>query len=129
MVIVMAKKISYVVMSVIYFNLFFLFSYYFKIVDFMSNNFNVLNIIVANLLVVIFDAFYILFFNVLKVYKLSYLWCVISSVFIGFIISFIIFKTNYNFNNYLSVISFFTINFIFLNYSLRFEKEKNNVFN
>lgn len=128
----MIRKISYVIVSVLYFNLFFMFCYYFKIVEFFSDKFllenRLFDVLVINLFLVAFDVLYILFFSVIKTQKLSYFWYVGSGVFLGVIISFILFKTNNKFSDYLSMVSFFTVNSIFLSYSLMFEKEKNNVF-
>jgi len=128
----MIRKISYVIVSVLYFNLFFMFCYYFKIVEFFSDKFllenRLFDVLVINLFLVAFDVLYILFFSVIKTQKLSYFWYVGSGVFLGVIISFILFKTNNKFSDYLSMVSFFTVNNIFLSYSLMFEKEKNNVF-
>ena len=128
----MKNKVSYVVMSVLFFNLFFVFNYYFKIIDFLYIDFlfenRLIQIIFVNSVLVFMDAIFIALYDKLKIYKLSYFLVVILGFFIGLCISLIIFEAKYNLSNYLAVISYFIINTLFISYSLYFEKYKNHVF-
>ena len=130
----MKNKLSYIVMSLALFNLFFIFCYYFKIVNFLYINFAdfnvVFNVIFTNLFVAVFDAFYIILFNKIKLYKLSYLFICFLGAFIGLVMSVIVlrFSDNYEIIDHLGIISFFAINTVFISYSLYFEKVKKTVF-
>lgn len=119
-------------MSVLWFNLFFLFCYYFRIIEFFDDGFlfenKIFNVLFLNFLVAVFDVFLMFFLGKFIVENMSYFAVVIVSFFIGFIISFIFFKTNYKFSDYLFVVSFVIINDIFMSYSLKFEREKNDLF-
>ena len=132
MVIDVVNKVSYIIMSVLFFNLFFVFNYYFKIVnflyiDFMFDNLMV-KIIFVNFLVIFFDVIFITLYNFLKLYKLSYFLIILVGLLIGVLVSVLILKRGYELCDYLSIISFSIINVLFLSYSLYFEKEKQKVF-
>lgn len=129
----MKKIISYLIMSLLFFNVLFVFYYYFKIVNFLYvdlfdvNRF--MNIFTINLIVLIFDIVYILLYKLLKLEQLSYFTVIMIGFFLGLVSSYLLLKNdNYEVSDYLAVISFMIINILFLSYSLYFEKNKSNVF-
>lgn len=129
----MKNKISYIIMSVLFFNIIFIFYYYFKIVNFLYIDFVRGNIIaktlITNIIIIVFNILYIFVYEYLKLYKLSYFMISILGLLIGIGASFIILNKEYEFSDYLAVISYFIINTVFVSYSLYFEKNKENVFN
>lgn len=130
MVMLMKKKISYLFMSLVFFNFLFLFYYYFKIVDFLYIelfNYNALiNILIVNFIILIIDVFLILFYEFIY---LSYFKMVLLGIVIGVIVCcFFSLTGEYNISDYLATISYFIINIIFICYSLLFDKEKKVVF-
>lgn len=128
----MKEKISYIVMSVLFYNIMFIFLYYFKIVSYLYVDVFNLNkyllIIINNLFVVFYDILFICVYEVLKLYKLSYFFISLLGVLIGSIFSVILFGFNRDISDYLAIISYSVINTIFLAYSLYFEKYKIKVF-
>jgi len=133
MVIVVKRVISYLVMSLLFFNVLFIFYYYFKIVNFLYIDFlnfnNFVNIILTNLIILTFDIIYIIMYRISKLDKLSYFFVVLLGMIIGIIASFIVLKDkNYEVIDYLGVISYFIINTVFLSYSLYFDNVKEVVF-
>lgn len=129
----MKNKISYVVASLIFFNLLFIFYYYFKIVNFLYIDFvrinTLVNILITNLFIITFNVLYIILYKVIKLDRLSYLFTILLGGIIGGLFSVLILGVNnYEAIDYLGVISFFTINTLFISYSLYFEKEKELVF-
>lgn len=125
----MKRNVSYLVMSLLFFNVLFIFYYYFKIVNFSYADLfgfsKLLNGILVNLYVLVLDIISILFYKICKIWKLSYFKTVILGFIIGNIASFILLGFNkYEFKDYLSIISYFMINTIFIFYSLYFEEEK-----
>lgn len=130
---IMVNKISYLVMSLVFFNVLFVFYYYFKIVNFLYIdflNFNKLvNILFTNLLILTINIVYMGIFYCLKFRKFSYVFSVVIGFIIGVIISvFVLSNKGYEVVDYLGIISYFVINFVFISYSLYFEKEKELVF-
>lgn len=128
----MKEKISYIVMSVLFYNIMFIFLYYFKIVSYLYVDVFNLNkyllIIINNLFVVFYDILFICMYEVLKLYKLSYFFISLLGALIGSIFGVILFGFNRDFSDYLAIISYSVINTIFLAYSLYFEKYKIKVF-
>lgn len=129
----MKNKISYLLMSVIFFNILFIFYYYFKIVNFFYINlfkFSViLNVLFINFWVLLIDVFILIFYYLFKRFKLSYFKMICIGLFIGGLMSFVLLGVNkYEFNDYIAVISYFVINTVFIFYSLQFEVEKIKVF-
>ena len=81
-------------MSLLFFNILFIFYYYFKIVnflyiDFMSGNV-LLNIMLTNLIILVFDVVYIYLYKFLNMYKLSYFYILLIGVFLGLIVSLVV---------------------------------------
>jgi len=130
----MKKNLSYLVMSLLFFNFLFIFYYYFKIVSFwyigLFDVYIVLGAIFINFLVLIFDILYILIYEIFKFYRLSYFKVCIVGLVIGVIMSLLLLgiSDKYEFGDYLGIVSYFLINTIFISYSLYFEKEKIKVF-
>ena len=129
----MKKKISYLVMSLLFFNVLFIFYYYFKMVNFFYINlfdYNlVVNIMIVNFIVTLADVLIMLFYESLGFNKYPYFLFVIIGCFIGTIISFVFLGLgSYEFSDYLSIVSFFTIDIVFIGYSLKFDEEKEKVF-
>ena len=129
----MKNKISYIIMSLIFFNLLFVFYFYFKIVNFLYIDFvgvnTFVNVLVSNLVIVVLDALYIVLYRLIKLEKLSYFWTSFIGVITGFLFSFLLLRfKEYEVIDYLGIVSFFTINTLFISYSLYFEKEKELVF-
>lgn len=129
----MKEKVSYVVMSLLFFNLLFIFYYYFKIVNFLYIDFvginTLVNIVLSNLFIIVFDVLYIILYKTIKLEKLSYLFTVFLGIFLGGMVSLLVLGFNsHDAIDYLGIISFFTINTLFISYSLCFEKEKELVF-
>lgn len=128
----MMNKLSYVIMSVLFFNVLFTFYYYFKIISFLYIDLfsfsRLLNVILVNLFIVVLDVVLILLYNYFYLQKMSYLRMVFFGLFVGGAISLILLKGNYKFDDYLSIISYFIINAIFIYYSLYFDDEKKRVF-
>ena len=132
MVRLMKEKISYIVMSVLFYNFMFIFLYYFKIVSYLYVDVFNLNkylvITINNLFLILIDILFIYLYKTLKLYKLSYFFICIIGAFIGAIISVLVLKFNKEFSDYLAIVSYSIINTIFLAYSLYFEKNKEKVF-
>ena len=129
----MKKTLSYLMMSLVFFNILFLFYYYFRIVTFLYIDlfsFNkILNCIFINFIVLLIDIMLLTFYKPFKLYKLSYFKMVLLGIFIGVLMSLIILRwNNYEFGDYLSLVSYFLINTLFIIYSLNFEREKLIVF-
>lgn len=126
------NKVSYVIMSILFFNVFFVFNYYFKIVNFLYLDFvfenRVLQFLFVNFFVVIFDVIFIILYNFFKLYKFSYFIIILVGFLIGALFSFFILKKGYELCDYLAIISYGVINVLFLSYSLYFEKERKKVF-
>lgn len=129
----MKNKLSYIVMSLLFFNLLFIFFYYFKIVNFLYIDFvninKLVNVLLTNVFVIAFDVFYMILYRVIKLERLSYLFTTLLGVIIGGLVSVLILGiNNHEVIDYLGIISFFTIDTLFFSYSLYFEKDKEFVF-
>ena len=117
-------------MSLVFFNVLFLFYFYFKIVDFLYIELFdygfLINIILVNAVVLVIDFFLILLY---KFFYSSYFKMFLLGGVIGGIICYLLSLTgSYSFGDYLSIISYFIINTIFVCYSLWFDIEKKEVF-
>lgn len=129
----MKKILSYIIMSMLFFNVLFIFYYYFKISSFLYVdlfNFNIItNTVLINLILAIINLLYIFIYKIFNLYKLSYFEVVMFGLVIGIIGSLLLLGIeNYEIGDYLSIISYFIINILFISYSLNFEKTKIVVF-
>ena len=131
---IMKKILSYLIMSLLFFNILFLFYYYFKIVTFLYIDlfdfYILVNTLLINVIVTLSNIFFVLVYKWLNFYKLSYFKVVILGLFIGGLMSLIFLRANksYEIGDYLAVISYFVINTVFISYSLSFDKDRNIVF-
>jgi len=129
----MINKLSYLVMSLLFFNVLFIFFYYFKIVnflyiDFIGNN-TFFNILFTNLFILAVDVVYMFGYNIFIKKRFSYFLVVFIGALIGVFVSvFVLGLSKYELNDYLSIISYFIINVIFISYSLSFDQIKARVF-
>ena len=129
----MKTKISYLIMSVLFFNVWFIFYYYFKIVSFLYidllNVSRIMNIIIVNLFVILFDILVIFLYKLFKNKNLTYFKVIILGTFLGCFISYITLeKRECEASDYLSIICYYLINTIFIYYSLQFNDNKIKVF-
>ncbi len=129
----MKKIISYYIMSLLFFNILFIFFYYFKIVNYLYIDFinlnKFLNIIVTNLFIIVIDSLIIIIYKLFFYNKFSFLLTICLGSLIGTVISIFLLNKDYELNDYLGILSFFIINTLFIIYSLYFEKHKEKVFN
>ena len=129
----MRNFLGYIFMSLLFFNILFLFYFYFRIVSFFY--FEVFpfkyieNLFLANLIVVLVDIISLFLYKFVISFKNNYGMYVFVGLVIGLVFSMIMFSTSkYEFSDYLAVISYFLINNVFIMYSLSFETEKMKVF-
>lgn len=92
-------------------------------------NFNKLvNLLLTNLLIFMFDIIFIVSYELFKFRKFSYFFMVLIGCFVGIVVSVFLLDDGYGFVEYLGVISYFIIDVVFLSYSLYFDEIKNSVF-
>ena len=120
-------------MSLLFFNVLFIFYYYFKIVDFLYIDlfdFNYLiNSFIMNFIVIVVDIFVMFLWTCFKMKRSSYFCYVLLGLVIGVIMSFILLGiSSHKLYDYLAFCSYFLINTIFICYSLTFDKNKVKVF-
>jgi hypothetical protein len=120
----MKTYISYIIMSLIIFNIIFNVYYFFKIINLSYTNvfeFSIyINIVIVNLMIILIDILFILinFFVKFNYYRMIGL-----GIFIGFlIIMFCKYNFNYLLSDYLFILSFTTIDSIFISYSYSYRK-------
>ena len=120
-------------MSMLFFNIMFIFFYYFKIVSFMYTDLWGLSslggVILVNFLVLFFDLVYIYAYSLLGLYHLSYLKIFLLGLIMGTTLSILFLGWGkYVFGDHLAIISYVIINTIFISYSLYFDENKIKVF-
>lgn len=129
----MRNFLGYIFMSLLFFNILFLFYFYFRIVSFFYLEVfpfkYIENLFLANLIVVLVDIISLFLYKFVICFKNNYGVYVFVGLVIGLVFSMIMFSTSkYEFSDYLAVISYFLINNVFIMYSLSFETEKMKVF-
>ena len=129
----MRNFLGYIFMSLLFFNILFLFYFYFRIVSFFYLEVfpfkYIENLFLANLIVVLVDIISLFLYKFVIRFKNNYGMYVFVGLVIGLVFSMIMFSTSkYEFSDYLAVISYFLINNVFIMYSLSFETEKMKVF-
>lgn len=129
----MKNILSYILMSLLLFNIMFFLCFYFKITSFfyleVLNLSNSINFIIINCFVIIIDLVCIFFEKFIGYRKNYYFWYLIIGVAFGsFSCLVLLGKNSLMVSDYVSIISYFVINTIFIMYSLSFEKEKRKVF-
>lgn len=129
----MKNFLGYIFMSLLFFNILFLFYFYFRIVSFFYLEVfpfkYIENLFLANLIVVLVDIISLFLYKFVIRFKNNYGMYVFVGLVIGLVFSMIMFSTSkYEFSDYLAVISYFLINNVFIMYSLSFETEKMKVF-
>lgn len=126
----MKRYCSYVIVTLMLFNIMIAFYHYFKLIDYwyLFDMKETLNILYSNCLILFINVLYLFCFRLVLKMNIPYFVINTFNLIIGICLSVVILGFYKQFSDYLSLVSYFTISFLLLSSSLSFDLNKEKVF-